>query len=174
MDDEEVAALTKINGILKSLDEDARFRVMQWAYNRYQPSRNSAVDDVPSAPKLLQASDDPAHSASADRDYSTFAEMLDASGADSEPKRFLVAAYWLESVEEQGSFQSYDITKLLKATGNQPKAIGNSTKALINSTPKRIVQMSRNKAKAGKGRISFKLTSQGVKDVRGMLIESPE
>lgn len=174
MEDKEINALAIMNGALKGLAEDERFRVMQFLYNKYPPANERAAAPSDSA-EPLQLSDincNPNTNEAAT--FSTFAELLDVSNARTEADKFLTAAYWITKKDGQESFSSFEANQLLKDTGNQLKKVSNPIRSLKEAEPACIVQITRNKSKTGKGRIYFKITSHGIKRIEGLLNGSAE
>lgn len=180
-EDHELQAMSQVNAALKDLSEEERYRVMQWAANKYLQSAVPLKLAGPAAPaaaaptamldaEVTMADDDGNEEYDEAATYDTFAEMLDASGADTDAERFLVAAYWLQITNEQVSWKSFEINKLLKDTGNQINTIGNAVRDLTKKSktkPALVVQVSKNTS--GKGSKVLKLTSEGVKKTKTML-----
>ncbi|HSX07743.1 MAG TPA: hypothetical protein VLG11_02520 [Candidatus Saccharimonadales bacterium] len=179
-EDHELQAMSQVNAALKDLSEEERYRVMQWAANKYLQNAAPLKLAGPAAPAattpvavldadVIMPDDDGADEAPT---YDTFAEMLDASGADTDAERFLVAAYWLQITNEQASWKSFEINKLLKDTGKQINTIGNAVRDLTKKSktkPALVVQVSKNTSSSGKGSKVLKLTSEGIKKTKTML-----
>ena len=175
-EDLELLAMSQVNAALKDLSEDERYRVMQWAANKYlqnsaplklaspTPMRADVIDA-----NVVDADDDTGKNTEEEHVFDTFAEMLDASGADIDNERFLIAAYWLQATKAQPSWKSFEINKLLKDTGNQVENIGNPVRALSKTKPAQVIQVSKNPTSAGKGSKTLKLTTEGIKKAEQML-----
>ena len=101
--------------------------------------------------------------------YDTFAEILDASGANKDTERFLIAAYWLQIVNGETTWKSFEVNKLLKDTGNQIGTITTPVKTLSGAKPALVVQVSKKSGASGKGSKVLKLTSEGIKKAKAML-----
>lgn len=179
-EDRELQAMSQVNVALKDLSEEERYRVMQWAANKYLQSAvpMKLAGPVATTPatmldaEVTMANDDGDEEHAEATTYDTFAEMLDASGADTDAERFLVAAYWLQITNEQASWKSFEINKLLKDTGKQINTIGNAVRDLTKKSktkPALVVQVSKNTSSSGKGSKVLKLTSEGVKKTKTML-----
>lgn len=179
-EDRELQAMSQVNAALKDLSEEERYRVMQWAANKYLQSAVPLKLAGPTATapaamfdaEVTIANDDGDEEHDEAATYDTFAEMLDASGADTDAERFLVAAYWLQITNEQASWKSFEINKLLKDTGKQINTIGNAVRDLTKKSknkPALVVQVSKNTSSSGKGSKVLKLTSEGVKKTKTML-----
>lgn len=182
-EDKEIQAMSQVNTALKALSEEERYRVMQWAANKYL--QNSVPLKLagpalasPPAGLIGDATDVDSDDDSVDdqpknetRVYATFAEMLDASGADKDPGRFLIAAYWLQTIDGKETWKSFQINKLLKDTGNQIAKISNPIHSLSKSKPALVVQVSKNSTSTGQGAKTMKLTTEGIKKALQMLGE---
>lgn len=100
--------------------------------------------------------------------YEHFADLFAKAQPKTEPDKALVAAYWLQAIEGQGTWQSAALQKELKNLGH---AIGNITDALTSNMkkkPQRIIQLQ----KAGnskQARKTYKVTHEGLVYVQGML-----
>ncbi len=179
MDDKEILAMSTVNGALKDLTEEERYRVIQWVANKYYspsmppvkvagPSPVNPAQEIGAGEMVDEAADE-ATEAPATTTYATFAELLDASGASKEPDMFLVAAYWLQVVGGNEKWKSFEINKLLKDTGNEIHTISNPIRSLEARKPKPIVQVSQAATASKRGSKEFKLTTEGVKTVQAML-----
>jgi hypothetical protein len=180
-EDRELQAMAQVNVALKDLSEDERYRVMQWAANKYlqnsvplKLASPAPAVGTPAAVIDANVADDAAEDDSEDRDeeqtFATFAEMLDASGADTDAIRFVVAAYWLQVTNEHADWKSFEVNKLLKDTGNQINTIGNALRDVTKKSktqPALVVQVSKNAVKGGSK--VLKLTTEGIKKVKAML-----
>lgn len=177
-EDRELQAMSQVNAALKALSEDERYRVMQWAANKYLqnsvPLKIAGPAPVVGAPAgVIDAGADAVTDTDIVDDaqitYDTFAEMLDASGANKDTERFLIAAFWLQAVKGEPTWKSFEVNKLLKDTGNQIAAITSPVKVLSKTKPAQVVQVSKNTSSSGKGSKVMKLTSEGVKKAKAML-----
>jgi hypothetical protein len=182
-EDRELHAMSQVNAALKDLSEEERYRVMQWAANKYLQNAAPLKFAGPAAPAAIAPTalldtgivmpDDEADKELDETPvYDTFAEMLDASGADTDAERFLVAAFWLQITNEQADWKSFEINKLLKDTGKQINSINNAVRTLTKKSktkPALVVQVSKNASSSGKGSKVLKLTSEGVKKAKTML-----
>ncbi len=180
-EDRELQAMSNVNTALKGLSEEERYRVMQWAANKYLqnsaplklagPAARVASEQVGTIDANVVA--DAEEGAGQDLDegqpFATFAEMLDASGASKDTERFLVAAYWLQGVNDKPTWKSFEVNKLLKDTGNRIAAITAPVRVLSGEKPALVVQVSKKSSSSGKGSKILKLTSEGVKKAKAML-----
>ena len=100
--------------------------------------------------------------------YEHFAELFAKAQPKTEPDKALVAAYWLQAIQGQGSWQSAALQKELKNLGH---AIGNITDALssnMKKKPQRIIQLQK-AGSAKQARKTYKVTHEGLVYVQGML-----
>lgn len=100
--------------------------------------------------------------------YEHFAEFFAKAQPKAEPDKALVAAYWLQAIRGQSTWQSATLQKELKNMGH---AVNNITEALnsnMRKKPQRIIQLQ----KAGnsrQARKTYKVTHEGLVYVQGML-----
>lgn len=182
-DDRELQAMSQVNAALKELSEEERYRVMQWAANKYLqnsiPLKFAAPALAAGAPAGVidaevssAADEDKVEKSDGVQTFATFAEMLDASGADTDAERFLVAAYWLQVTNGQQAWKSFETNKLLKDTGREIARASNALRDVSKKTktkPALVVQVSKNASSSGRGSKVLKLTSEGIKKVKTML-----
>jgi hypothetical protein len=170
--DPEIAAMSQVVAALDSggLDDDARMRVLRWAADRYgvsiaptMPVRASAassdglVEDKPSRIPDVRDASEPV--------FEQFVDLFDAVDPKSDVDKALTAAYWLQVVSKQPSWQSLRVNNLLKDMGH---GVPNVTSAL-RSAQQRKPALVRQVAKSGRAAQSwktYKLTTSGVAHVR--------
>lgn len=174
-EDKEIQAISKVNAALKDLSEEERYRVIQWVANKYVQNATPlklagpAVVDAPIGVIEGKADAEEGDNQDEPQAYDTFAEMLDASGASKDTERFLVAAYWLQTIMNEATWKSFEVNKLLKDTGNQIDRISNPIRGVTSGKPALVVQVSKNSTSKGQGSKTLKLTTEGVKKVENML-----
>lgn len=173
MEDKEIQAIASVNDALKDLAEDERYRVIQWLANKYvqnmPPLKVATPTAATSQQELIGTGENTDEAVVEDTAYETFAELLDASGAEKEAEMFLVAAYWLQVISGADKWKSFEVNKLLKDTGNQIDTISNSIRTLEARKPKPIIQLKQTSGPKRAGSKEFKLTSEGIKAVEKML-----
>jgi hypothetical protein len=170
-----VAALDKLDS-----DHDSRARVLRWAVERYGVSLPTGPE-----PALLRAAppevpDFDAHFQSQanqrtdlrdvlpEPSFEGFVDLLDAVDPKSHVDKALTAAYWLQVINNQPSWQSLGLTNLLKDTGHW---IANMTSTLGSAQDRRPALVSR-VHKSGRAAVSWKtyrLTAFGVSYIRHKL-----
>lgn len=173
MEDKEIQAIAAVNTALKDLAEDERYRVIQWLANKYVVAGMPQMKIANPTLVAGQQSDEVTDTVEVIDDekpvYDTFAELLAASGADTETKRFLVAAYWVQVVSGNERWKSFQVNNELKNTGNQIETIGNATRPLLAQKPAPIVQLAKKSSASGHGTREFKMTTAGIELVEKML-----
>lgn len=174
MSDPEIDAMSAVATALAELEEDAQGRVLRWAAERYGVSVNLPTDGrrAGGATGEYDGREDEgvtereiAEEALA---YEHFAELFAKAQPKTEPDRALVAAYWLQVIQGESTWQSAALQIELKNLGH---AIGNITDALgsnMRKKPQRIIQL--HKAGSTKqARKTYKVTHEGLVYVQGML-----
>jgi hypothetical protein len=175
MSDPEIEAMGNVVAALDRLgdDNDARVRVLRWAADRY------GVQIAPAEPVKLSAGmldglaeDKPPRSAdardAAEPTFGQFVDLFDAIDPRSDVDKALTAAYWLQVVSKQSSWQSLRVNNLLKDMGH---GVGNVTSAL-RSAQERKPALVRQVHKSGRSAQSWKtyrLTTAGMSYMRRKL-----
>lgn len=172
MEDPEIDAMSAVAMALSDLEEDARGRVLRWAAERYGVS----VDVAPGQRLPVgTAGVDGMGGDVTDEEiaeeapvYEHFAELFAKARPKTEPDKALVAAYWLQALQGESSWQSAALQKELKNLGH---AIGNITDALssnMRKKPQRIIQLQK-AGNAKQARKTYKVTHEGLVYVQGMM-----
>ena len=175
MSDPEIEAMSQVVAALDLLgpDDGARVRVLRWAADRYgvliaepAPAKPSyglldePVQDRPSrAPDVREA---------VEPTYEHFVDLFDAVDPKSDVDKALTAAYWLQVVSKQPSWQSLRVNNLLKDMGH---GVGNVTSALRSAQERKpaLVRQVHKSGRAPQSWKTYKLTTSGVAYVRRKL-----
>jgi len=175
MPDPEIEAMSRVVAALDSdgLDDDARMRVLRWAGDRYGLSITQTSAVRTSAPTSDATSEErpakvPDVRVASEPVYEEFVDFFDAVDPKSDVDKALTAAYWLQVISKQPSWQSLRVNNLLKEMGH---GVANVTSAL-RSAQQRKPALVRQVAKSGRAAQSwktYKLTTSGVSHVRRML-----
>lgn len=173
MDDPEVNAMSAVASALAGLEEAAQGRVLRWAAERYGATFNASAGRRADAP--VGDYNDGTSEGVTDHEiaeeapaYEHFAELFAKVGPTTAPEKALVAAYWLQAIQGESSWQSAALQKELKNLGH---AISNITDALTSNMqkkPQRIIQLQKT-GNAKQGRKTYKMTHEGLLYVQGML-----
>lgn len=175
MPDPEIEAMSQVVTALDNggLDDDARMRVLRWAADRYGLSitpkaaarMTAAAYDAPTEERPARVSEVREASEPA---FDQFVDFFDAVDPKTDVDKALTAAYWLQVISKQPSWQSLRVNNLLKDMGH---GVGNVTSAL-RSAQQRKPALVRQVAKSGRAAQSwktYKLTTTGVGHVRRMM-----
>lgn len=172
MGDPEIDAMSAVATALTDLEEDAQGRVLRWAAERYGVSiassgrRSSSGAGDPADEAGDQVTEEQiAEEAPA---YEHFAELFAKAQPKTDPDKALVAAYWLQAIQGESTWQSAALQKELKNLGH---AISNITDALTSNMrkkPQRIIQLQK-AGNAKQARKTYKVTHEGLVYVQGML-----
>lgn len=173
MDDPELAAMAAIVEAFVDLEDQARARVIRWATDKYalhvvsKSTDNNRVNETASSSANINSDPASAPPVTASK-FNHFAELFDATSPKTEAQKALIAAYWVQVINEAPQFTASNLTKELKNLGH---SIGNITRALSNNQDKKpslVIQL----GKSGKTRSShktYKLTTEGIKSVDSMM-----
>lgn len=168
--DPEVEVMGIVSNALKRLDEDARGRVIRWAADKFICALSLPPDGDPSA--LKAECPDEINSTEGEKEpivgWKHFAELYDASGASSQQDGMLVAAYWVQIVNEKDSFGSFELNKLLKDLGMGVKETSKVMDALIKKKPSLVLQLKKS-GRTQQARKTYRLTEAGKKLVEQMV-----
>lgn len=173
MSDPEIEAMGQVATALDNLAEDARGRVLRWAADRYSAPIAAATVGRTSAGGRAGAFEDKSPRAAETRDQSErsfehFVDLFDAVDPKSDVDKALTAAYWLQVVSKQDSWQSLRVNNLLKDMGH---GVANVTSAL-RTAQERKPALVRQVHKSGRSQQSwktYKLTTSGVSYIRRKL-----
>jgi hypothetical protein len=174
MSDPEIEAMGQVVAALDRLgDDDARVRVLRWAADRYGVPIAPAGAMKASAVVLDGLTEDKSPRSTDARDtaepiFEQFADLFDAIDPKSDVEKALTAAYWLQIVSKQSSWQSLRVNNLLKDMGH---GVRNVTAAL-RSAQERKPALVRQVHKSGRSAQSWKtyrLTTSGVSYMRRKL-----
>jgi hypothetical protein len=168
-EDREIQAMSQVAAALADLDDDARSRVLDWAAKRYKvalaPARGGANEARPRRSGRSSADGGPDE---ADREFSVFADLFDATNPKQESERALIGGFWFQEILKQPDFAGQSVNNALKDVGH---GISNITVAL-GTLQKRKPALVRQVAKSGRSkqaRKKYKLTSAGVAAVYAMM-----
>lgn len=162
----EITAMAQAEAALKDLDEEERFRVLQWLAARFRMDlRSTAKNNARSA----ETEEQPVSNG----DYTDLAEFYDDAAPGTDAHRALVAAYWFQIRQGSADVEAQTINKELKHLGH---GVGNITRAfdsLKSHKPALIVQ-TRKDGKSKQARKRYKVTGEGKKAVERLIAGESE
>ena len=157
-DDQEIAAIAAIAGILAELDEGSRGRVVRWASERYGGA--SALGGQRSAGPGSEPTD-----ASRWRDVFDLVGSVDAR---TDADRAMLVAYWLQVEEQSSFFTGAQVNDLLRQMGKPASNIAHVFSRLISRKPPFVQQIAKS-GRARQARKQYRLTTLGVDYVTRLL-----
>jgi hypothetical protein len=173
--DPEIKAMSAVAEALAELEEAVQGRVLRWAVERYGASvplsgqRGAARGEGPAADVDDGETDIPEEQIVDEAPaYEHLAELFADAQPRTEVDKALVAAYWIQAIQGQPSWQASVLQRELKNMG-QP--INNITDALtknMRKKPPRVIQLQKS-GSARQARKTYKLTREGLVYVQGML-----
>lgn len=149
-DDRELAAMETVRKTVEELDEEARQRVLVWAVHRFRIKTKGAQIE------------------GEDSEYKEFADLFDAANPKTTAQRALVGGYWFQLVNGRPTFTGQEVNKELKHVGQEVGNITDAFTALIGEKPSLALQV-RKGGRTKQARKQYKLTTEGIKRVRGMI-----
>jgi hypothetical protein len=100
--------------------------------------------------------------------YGDFADFFDAANPSTENDRALVAAYWIQVIQGEGSFMAFGANEALRNMGHEVSNITRSFDRLQAQQPALVRQLQKS-GKSKQARKTYKLTTAGIKAVEEML-----
>jgi hypothetical protein len=171
-EDKEVKAMAAVNAALIGLEPDAASRVLRWAADRYKVALPGAAGRSSSSGKGAIASEEAGEQGD-NQEYEHFSDFYDAADPATDADRVLVAGYWFQELKGQGELESQALNKELKNTGHAVTHMPHALDDLMNVKPRLMIQLKK-KGSTRQARRKFKLTTEGIKKVRGMLKPASE
>ncbi len=162
--DLELEAMSAIANALKSLDQDATRRVLDWATKRYVQKAMISDAAFPSTISAAAVLPSPAAPAT----FEAFHAMFDAANPKSATERALVAGYWFQVVLGNPDFDSQALNRELKHLGHVSTNITRDLDQLMARTPRFVIQ-TRKLGSTRQARKQYALTNEGIKVVNAML-----
>ena len=164
MDDPELVSLTQITKALAGLSEEQMHNVLLYVNARYGGRLRAAPPGggISSAPVSTDELDTEA--------YENMGDFFDATDPQTEADRVLVAAYWLQIIEETEDFAAINVNGHLKDLGHTVSNITRAFDSLINRSPRLARQIAKS-GSAKQARKRYKVTREGIKRVKSMLAQ---
>ncbi len=168
MGDPEIDAMSAVASSLGDLEPEARERVLRWAAARYQVAMPvgrgpGAIGGVPASGDVLED----ANGAEVPT-YQHFAELFAKAQPKSDADKALVAGYWLQAIQGQGTWQSAALQKELKNLGHAVSNITTAMTSNISTKPQRIIQLQKS-GNSKQARKTYKVTHEGLEYVKSLL-----
>ncbi len=167
----EFDAFQKVHNALVDLDEDTRARVISSVSTLLgiaAPAVQPAKPGTPPAGEEIKEIDVP-DNGSQDHTFTEFAELFAAADPHTTADKALVAGYWLQVCQGAQNFSGQSANNELNHLGHK---IGNITNALstLNDAKPRLALQLRKSGKSQQARKTYKLSAEGIKRVKDMII----
>jgi hypothetical protein len=170
--DAELDAMAAVKDALADLDPEAQERVVAWAIKRFDiPIKGSGGGSKGAKGSNGDEDNDDDEGDGKDQQFEHFAELYDAAGPSTKPRKVLVAAYWHQKVLGTPSFQAFALNKDLKDLGHGVDHISEALDACIAEKPALVLQLKKS-GKTPQARKTYKLTAEGIKIVESMIAAS--
>lgn len=189
MPDPEIEAMSSIADALSVLDDEAaRSRVLRWAAEKYGvtalplPNRDKptvhqtwtsdVVQEDEDEDELVGRAKSAANSAAASTEgFHHFAELFDAVQPKTDLEKAITAAYWEQVIRGRSEWQSQTINKELRDLGHYVTSINKALASGMQRKPALVLQLRKTGA-AQQGRKTYKLSTEGLKFIRGRIGQS--
>lgn len=116
----------------------------------------------------MQAADQGTNLPTADSQFSSFGELFDAAQSETQADNVLIAAYWLQFIQQNSDLTGFAINSELKHIGHEASNVTASLSQLMDRRPALVVQ-TRKSGKTKQARKKYRLTEAGIKEVQAML-----
>jgi hypothetical protein len=157
--DVEISAMTALAAALEPLDDDARRRVLDWAFSRFAEPRASVGPSGGNAT---------ASEVGQSGQFESFAELYDVASPKTEKERALVAAFWVQVCVGESNFPAQILNSNLKDLGRGVSNITDALDTLKDDKPALILQL-RKGGSSKQARKTYRLTQEGAKRVQLMI-----
>ncbi|HEX8365065.1 MAG TPA: hypothetical protein VF603_07260 [Allosphingosinicella sp.] len=167
--DAEFGAIQTVYTTLRTLDDEARRRVLEYVGSRFGIQLRAPQKGVQTpAADEADESEEPSGKSGTPASFTSFAELHDAAQPKSQPERALVAGYWLQVCEGADSFDSQSANTALKHLGLGVANITSAIESLKGQKPALALQLKKS-GKSRQARKTYKITVAGVKAVEAMI-----
>lgn len=164
-EDPEIKAMASIKDALSGLEEQTIARVLRWAADRYgvtTPTKKGVGSQ-----SLFEPAGD-----SEEKRFDDVGSLYDAANPTTEPEKVLVVAYWFQEIQGQQAFDSFRVNTQLKHLGHGVKNITRALNNLMDRSPRLVIQLEK-RGSAKQARKKFKITTEGLRKAKQMLVGKP-
>lgn len=163
--DAEINAMSEIINSLVDLDDEARVRVLRWVADRYGIQIGKVTAHTS---KVAQGSDEEPES-----EFEDVATLYDRANPKTDAEKAIVVGYWFQEIEGKSELGSQEINTQLKHLGHGVKNITSALSDLIKRKPRLVIQVQKS-GKSQQARKKYKITNEGVKFVKKMLLSDQD
>lgn len=175
--DPEIESISKCHDALKTLDDEAKKRVIQWLVNKYELSKTSFSHVIPepqkqsgnlisTSPAVIDIPNPMSHISI--EDYDDLAEFFAILSPSSDWEKALIVATFLQVKNGLGDFKGFDVNKKLKNLGHGVSNIASTLTACIDKKPQLILQL-RKEGKSKQAQKKYKVSTEGINYVKKLL-----
>lgn len=170
MDNEipELRAMIEISNLFAGLEEDEIQRVLRWANEKFRTKSIGSLEPV----RPVGQTPTPG-SESLPSNFDDLPAFMDASKPTNGLERILAAAYYQQVIQGEPDFDSQTLNTQLKHLGYPSANITRDMVRLVDRSPKLVIQ-TRKEGSSQQARKKFRLTTEGVRAVEGLLRKSSE
>jgi hypothetical protein len=170
--DAEFEAMRTVFDALNPLPEDARLRVVNYTLSRLNiqaTTKSAGQTNRGSDGKRDDDAGETSDESSKDGEpqYSTFAELFDATQPTTTADKALVAGYWLQVCQGNESFTGLQVNNELKHLGHALPNVTNAIESLKGQSPALALQLKKS-GNSQQARKTYKITVSGIRAVEGM------
>lgn len=157
--DTEIQVMEKAFLALEELDdENSKLRVIEWLIKRFGLNKLSVQGcDCTVANEVSQSED-------MSPTFEMFIDLYDAANPSTDMERALVGGYWLQVQNNQETWNSFSVNKLLKDVGYGVGSISKSFDRAQDHKPALVRQTSKS-GSSQQAKKTYRLTQSGIKFV---------
>lgn len=169
--DREVEAMRQIATVLKSLDEQATARVLQWAAGRFNVSSLLNLSGFFQKNQPIYKKNESEKQRGGITDFKDLPSLFDATSPSTASEKALVVSYWLQEIQGLENFDAQAVNSQLKHLGHRVHNITAAFNALKETTPALAHQIEKG-GKTRQARKKYKITVEGTRKVQAMIQKS--
>ena len=167
--DKELKAMDDVLNALKDLEPEAIGRVLEWARNRFGVI--IPAEEKPVAPHVGAETGQKTIFGFNDLwKFESMGELFAKARPDTNPKRALVSATYLQVAEDNANLTAQHINSELKHLGHGIVNVTDAITNLIERKPSLMIQL-RKSGRTRQARKKYKVTEEGINEVLRMLNE---
>ncbi|MBI5455221.1 MAG: hypothetical protein HY956_11370 [Deltaproteobacteria bacterium] len=164
MQDPEIKAMSDVNEAIKELQDDAKTRVIQWILNKYSLNLGAVVNKG-ARPNAENSRDIDIKS------FDSVANIFEKATPQNAPDKVLIVAAFLQEKFDKSELTGGEIHKELRHLGHGLSNITDTISQLEAKKPKLMIQ-TKKEGKSKQAKKKYKVTAEGLKAARQMLITS--
>lgn len=170
---DEIAAMKQIESAMEELAPDEARRVLEWATTWANEKLGAEFQVGPSARRESQGILGGGDGDGDNGQFEHLADLVDAAAPSTVAEHALVGAYWLQVLQGTDHVTGQEVNTQLKDLGRGTTDITSAFDALKERKPSLALQLQKS-GKTRQARKRYKLTREGIREVRRMVSRQAE